>query len=125
MCTARPLSMRYPTILLHLAIALQIRVTTAGSASWTVGEVILSLIDVNNRNISIGRRVDLWVEILNLGQYYGTKCLLRTTFPVSPDEWSFCTGGQFYFRARNLVNSTDISFDLDIVRMSASGSALP
>jgi hypothetical protein len=117
--------MHYSTILLHFATALQVRAAAAASASWTVAEVILSLVDVDNRNTSIRRRAELWVEILNLGHYYGTKCLLRTSFPVSPDEWSFCTGGEFYFRARNLVNSTDIRFDLDVLRMSSSGSAVP
>jgi hypothetical protein len=108
-------------ILCALTIS-QIKATTVGPASWNVTKIILYLVDVNSDDISLKKRTEMWVDIVEKGTGYYTQCLLRTSFPPSDDEWSFCSGGQFYIRARGLSRYTDIEYNLDVARMRTEGS---
>jgi hypothetical protein len=111
--------MLFLIILLQLTAVLQIRAVALGQASWFTTRVVVSLVDVNSKDASIQKRAVMWVDIVEVASGYTTTCLLETTFPVSPDVWSFCAGGQFYVRARNLSNATEIDFDLDVARMTS------
>jgi hypothetical protein len=112
--------MIFTLLLVYFAIAVfQIGATTAGPASWSITKVILILVDVNSRDVSIQRRAELWVTLSDPSGRMTTQCVLKTHFPVTPDEWNFCTGGEFYIRTLGLYNSSRIEFDLEVARMSS------
>jgi hypothetical protein len=114
--------MLFLIILVQIITALQIRAEAVGPASWVVTRIVLYLVDVNSKDVSLKRRTEMWVDIVDNENGYGTRCLQRTQFPPSPDEWTFCSGGHFYIRARGLSSSTDIEYDLDVVKMNSAGS---
>ena len=102
-------------VLLQLVTAFQVRAAAIGPASFEVTRVILTIVNAFSQDASLKKSAELWVDAS------GTRCLLETQFPVSPDQWSFCSGGEYYIRARGLTDPTDIKFDLDVARMGSSG----
>jgi hypothetical protein len=117
--------MLFSIILLHILAISQIGATAVGPASWVVLRIVLYLVDVNSEDPSLKKRTEMWVDIKEKETNNWTTCFLRTQFPPSSDEWSFCAGGQFYIRARGLSRSTEIEYDLDIVKMSSDRLGCP
>jgi hypothetical protein len=115
--------MHFSTIFLHLAAIVQVKAAAVGQASYFVSKINLSIIGANSQNATVQKKTELSVEFTGTApdHPYGPSCGLYTTFPVPPDEWSFCPGGEFYIRARGLTNSAKIEFDLDFARMQSKG----